>query len=161
MIRKANINDAKEIIKVNMLGWKQTYKGIFPQKFLDNLDINDEISIQKCEAKIKEYAVCEIDNKIVGIVRYGKNKKDYDDSYGEIYALYVLNDYQRQGIGLNLMKFAFKELKKNFHSILISTLVENTANEFYQKAGGILIGNSPFVLENNTYLENLYEFKID
>ena len=97
----------------------------------------------------------------MGIVRYGKNKKDYDDSYGEIYALYVLNDYQRQGIGLNLMKFAFKELKKNFHSILISTLVENTANEFYQKAGGILIGNSPFVLENNTYLENLYEFKID
>ncbi len=161
MIRKANITDAKEIVKVNMLGWKETYKGIFPQKFLDSLNINDENSIMKCEAKINEYAVCEMDNKIVGIIRYGKNKKNYDDSYGEVYALYVEKTYQHQGIGTKLIEFAFNELKHNFNSVLISTLVDNPANEFYKNIGGILIGNSNFILENNSYLENLYEFKID
>ena len=161
MIRKANIKDAKEIVKINMLGWKQTYKGIFPQKFLDDLNVNDEVSIKKCENKINEYAVCEIDNKIVGIVRYGKNKKDFDDSYGEIYALYIDNRYQHQGIGTKLFKFAIDELKNNFKVVLVSTLIENSANAFYKKIGGNLIGNCEFILENNSYTENLYEFKIN
>ena len=161
MIRKANIKDAKEIVKINMLGWKQTYKGIFPQKFLDDLNVNDEVSIKKCENKINEYAVCEIDNKIVGIVRYGKNKKDFDDYYGEIYALYIDNRYQHQGIGTKLFKFAIDELKNNFKVVLVSTLIENSANAFYKKIGGNLIGNCEFILENNSYTENLYEFKIN
>ena len=161
MIRKANIKDAKEIVKINMLGWKQTYKGIFPQKFLDDLNVDDEVSIKKSENKINEYAVYEIDNKIVGIVRYGKNKKDFDDSYGEIYALYIDNRYQHQGIGTKLFKFAIDELKNNFKVVLVSTLIENSANAFYKKIGGNLIGNCEFILENNSYTENLYEFKIN
>ncbi len=160
MIRKANINDAKDIVKINMNGWKETYKGIFPQKFLDKLNIDDEISIKKCEDKIQEYAVCEIDNKVVSIIRYGKNKKDFNNNYGEIHALYIDNAYQHQGIGTKLVQFAINELKNNYKSILVSTLVENPANKFYKKIGGTLIGNSDFILENKAYKENLYELKI-
>lgn len=38
MIRPANINDAKNIIELNIKEWKNTYKGIFPSEYLDNLD---------------------------------------------------------------------------------------------------------------------------
>ena len=48
MIRRANINDAKDIVRVNVMGWKNTYKNIFPQTFLDSLDPEDENSIRKC-----------------------------------------------------------------------------------------------------------------
>ena len=140
MIRKAQINDAENIVKINIRGWKQTYKGIFPQQFLDNLKLTNE-TIQKCQNKIKEYSVYIKDKQIVGFIRYGKNKKGYNDSYGEIYALY--------------------DLKNNYTSILVSTLINNPANIFYQKIGGKLIGNSNFILEDKSYLENLYEFKIE
>ena len=106
MIRRANINDAKDIVRVNVMGWKNTYKNIFPQTFLDSLDSEDENSIRKCQEKINQYAVCEIDNKIVAMVRYGRNKKNYDDSYAEIYALYVDDSYKKQGIGSKLVAFA-------------------------------------------------------
>ena len=75
MIRKAKIKDASQIVYINVLGWKETYKGIFPDQFLKKLDPEDEKSIQKCREKINEYVVCELNDKIVAIARYGKNKK--------------------------------------------------------------------------------------
>lgn len=161
MIRKATINDAKEIIKINVNGWKKTYKNIFPKDFLDNLNQNDKESIKKCRDKISQYAVCEINNKVVAMIRYGKNKKNYDDLYAEIYALYVDDNYKKKRIGTELIKFAFNELKEEYNYVLISTLVENTANEFYKKTGGKLIGSSNFILENKEYLENVYCYKIN
>ena len=158
MIRKANINDAKDIVRVNVMGWKNTYRNIFPQAFLDSLDSEDENSIRKCQEKINQYAVCEIDNKIVAMVRYGRNKKNYDDSYAEIYALYVDDSYKKQGIGSKLVAFAFEELKKEYDYVLISTLVNNSANEFYKKIGGEFIGNCDFLLDNKKFVENIYKF---
>ncbi len=160
MIRKAIIQDAKDIVGINIMSWKQTYKGIFPQEFLDNLTVNNE-NIEKCQNKIKEYAVYIEDNHVVGFIRYGKNKKGYNASYGEIYALYIDSNYQQKGFGKKLVKYSLNELKNNYHSILVSTLINNPANTFYQKIGGKLIGNSKFILENKEYLENLYEFKIE
>ena len=158
MIRRANINDAKDIVRVNVMGWKNTYRNIFPQAFLDSLDSEDENSIRKCQEKINQYAVCEIDNKIVAMVRYGRNKKNYDDSYAEIYALYVDDSYKKQGIGSKLVAFAFEELKKEYDYVLISTLVNNSANEFYKKIGGEFIGNCDFLLDNKKFVENIYKF---
>ena len=160
MIREANIKDAKNIVKLNILEWKNTYKNIFPNAYLDSLDINNEESILKCQNKINEYAICEIDNNVVGMIRYGKNKKGYDDNYAEVYALYVSSNYQKQGVGTKLIDFAFNKLKDNYKYVLISTLKENNANKFYQKIGGKLIGNCNFTLNNQDYLENLYEFKL-
>ncbi len=158
MIRKANINDAKDIVRVNVIGWKNTYRNIFPQAFLDSLDFEDENSIRKCQENINQYAVCEIDNKIVAMIKYGRNKKNYNGSYAEIYALYVDDSYKKKGIGSKLVAFAFEELKKEYDYVLISTLVNNSANEFYKKIGGKFVGNSDFLLDNKKFVENIYEF---
>lgn len=102
MIRKALKKDAKEIVYINIMSWKETYKGMLPQDFLDNLNPYNEENVKRCQQSIEEYAVYEENNKVVGIVRYGENKKGYDNIYGEIYALYVDSKYQHQNIGLNL-----------------------------------------------------------
>ncbi len=158
MIRKAKKNDAKQINIINALGWKNTYKGIFPNDFLDSIDPDDENNIQKIKNHIDQYAVCEIDGKIVAMARFGVNKKQYDASYAEIYAIYVDNDYQKQEIGTKLVKYIFKSLKKDFKYVLISTLKENSANDFYKKIGGEFIGNSEFVLNDKKYIENVYKY---
>ena len=91
MIRKARKEDAISIVYINITSWKETYKDIFPKSFLDKLNPYDEESIQKCINKKNEYIVYTKDNQVLGFARYGKNKKDYADDYGEIYALYVLS----------------------------------------------------------------------
>ena len=160
MVRKARKNDAKDIVFINVMCWKESYKGIFPQVFLDNLDFNNPESIRKCQNKIDEYAVYEKDNQIIGMARYGKNKKDYDDSYGEIYALYVRPEFQKQKVGTELVQYVFSELKKKYKYALISTLKENKSNEFYKKIGGKFIGESDFILDEKIYKENVYEFNL-
>ena len=155
IIKKAQIEDVKNIVAINIKEWKNTYKGIFSDKFLENLSKKEEESIEKCKNKINEYIVCKINNQVVGFLRFGKNKKGYNDNYAEIYALYVDKNYQRKGIGASLINFAFKILKSNYKYVLISTLVQNDANLFYQKMGGKLIDRVNFSLENSVYEENL------
>ena len=159
-LEKAQIEDARNIVEINIEEWKNTYKDIFPDKFLENLSEKKEESIEKCKNKINEYIVCKINNQVVGFLRFGKNKKGYNDNYAEIYALYIDKDYRRKGIGKALINFAFENLKSNYKYVLISTLVQNNANLFYKKIGGKLIDKVNFSLENNEYEENLYEYEL-
>lgn len=159
-IEKAQIEDSRNIVEINIKERKNTYKGIFPDKYLENLSEKEEESIEKCKNKINEYIVCKINDQVVGFLRFGKNKKGYNDNYAEIYALYIDKDYQRKGIGTALINFAFENLKPNYKYVLISTLVQNDANLFYKKIGGKLIDKVYFFLEDNEYEENLYENRI-
>ena len=43
IIKKAQIEDAKNIVAINIKEWKNTYKGIFPDKFLENLSKKEVI----------------------------------------------------------------------------------------------------------------------
>ncbi len=160
IIRNAEIKDIKSIIDININGWKETYHGIFPNVLLENLEKQRSESIMKCKNKINEYVICEIDDNVVGFLRYGKNKKNYSDNYAEIYALYVDNQYKKKGIGRKLLEYAFTILKDNYDIVLISTLKENIANEFYIKCGGKKIDTYYFKLNGNEYEENLYLFNL-
>ncbi len=158
MIRLAKISDAEQINYINVSGWKETYKDIFPKDFLDNLNGYDEENVQKIRDKIDQYVVCELEGKVVAMARYGKNKKGYDDNYAEVYALYVDSNYKNKKIGTQMVNFIFEQLKDNYKYVLISTLKENSANEFYKKIGGEFIGNCDFKLNDNTYIENIYKY---
>lgn len=160
IIRDAIEKDAESIININIKGWKETYNGIFPDEFLENLESKKEKSVNKCKNKINEYAVCEIESKVIGFIWYGKNKKNYSDNYAEVYAIYIDSKYKKRGIGRKLLEYSFVKLKENFDNVLISTLSENTATRFYEKCGGKKIGTCSFKLDNNEYIENLYLFHL-
>ena len=76
IIREAVEKDAESIVNTNINGWIETYRGIFPNDYLKKLEQKKSESIEKCKNKINEYIVCEVENKVVGFLRYGKNKKD-------------------------------------------------------------------------------------
>ena len=159
-IRNALVEDAEDIIRINISSWQETYGGIFPKEFLDSLNELRDESIEKCKKKINEYIVATIDNKVVGFSRIGKNKKDYPDNYGEIYALYMDSNYKGQGIGKKIVDYSFSLLKNQYDHCLISALIENSANEFYKKIGGKNIGTCEYNLMDNNYTENIYEFEL-
>ena len=160
IIRKAVEKDADSIVNINIKSWMETYNGIFPNEFLEELKTKKTESIEKCKIKINEYIVCEIEDKVVGFLRFGKNRKGYNDRYAEVYALYIDSQYKKRGIGRKLLLYSFKKFKGIYDNVLISTLQNNSATKFYEKCGGKQIGTCCFKLGNNEYKENLYLFNL-
>ena len=62
--------------------------------------------------------------------------------------------------GTKLVKHVMKLIKGKYKYLLISTIKENKANEFYKKIGGKKVGECKFLLENKEYIENIYKFNI-
>ena len=157
-IRKAKSSDAKEIIEVNVKTWLTTYSGIMPEQALKNKVDNMEESIKKCEKTVEDddnVLVAIKDGKIVGVVSYGKSRFTNDnENAGEIYSLYVLKEYQRQGIGKKLFFVAKNILnRQGYKNIIVTCIVENPANEFYKKIGG----KKKETIKSNIYGIQMYE----
>lgn len=164
-IRKGNPEDLEEITYVNRKTWKTTYPTIIEQDFLNNISLTipkDVLEIKKREIieKKANYIVALDNNKVIGMLKYlTTNNKNYKDT-AEIQALYLLEKYQKKGIGKQMVNIAIKEmLKNNYKNMIIGCLEENPSNEFYKKIGGKYIGKRDFLLNGKTYRENVYFYK--
>ena len=74
IIRTATTNEAEEIAKIKIEGWQTAYRGIIDDKFLDNMDINEEL--EKRKNNIEDIIVAELNNEIVGFCLYRNYIKD-------------------------------------------------------------------------------------
>lgn len=139
-IRKAKSRDSKDIIEINIKTWNTTYEGIIPKEILKSRENRKEEMIKKCEKTVEikdNVLVAEYDNKVVGVVSYGKAKAIQNNDYGEIYTLYVLDIYQGKNIGKKLFLAAKESLiEKGYTKLVLTCIKENKSNEFYKKMGG-------------------------
>lgn len=141
IIRKPKEEDIKGIAKVNVDSWRTTYKGIVPDDFLNRMRYDErEVAARKTFESIKtlQYVAESEEKKIVGYVHGGKNRytEDYPEFDAEIYAIYILKDYQGHSIGSKLIQHLVEELvSQGFKSLIVQVLAENRSKEFYQKAG--------------------------
>ncbi|WP_125566563.1 GNAT family N-acetyltransferase [Companilactobacillus insicii] len=133
MIREAKIEDVKDIATVNLKSWRETYSDIVDAEFLDTMNPDEAVNrwtrfLHNSDAKI---FVDEEDNIVVGYVRAEvKNNQAY------IGAIYLLKDYQKMGIGKDLLLKGLDYLKeKSYTNILVEVLFDNPTKYFYQKFG--------------------------
>lgn len=164
-IREEKINDIEEVVKLISVCWQQSYKGIINNEFLNNLSYNENERIERSKKNfeidnVKKLVILDND-KIIGIINIGQSKKEKYREYGEILALYVLNDYKGQGLGKKLFLEGIKELKLlGYNKMIISCIKENPSNEFYKHMGGIKIDECEFILPNQKLIENIYYYEI-
>ena len=146
-IRVATEKDITGITAVNISSWKTTYTGIMPESFLKDR------SYDKCyKGWIKYFAerdeistmlVAE-DKDIIGFCTGGFCRdKDLSKQYqAELVAIYLEKDYQRLGIGKQLVnRFVRHLVKLNINSMCISVLEANDSRKFYEKLGGKIIAS--------------------
>ena len=161
-VRKGNVSDAKGVSEVTSYTWVTTYKGLLPDEILDErVKTIDERAIKiarSIEEKDNLYVAVD-DNKVVGIVTYGKSRNEkYKDS-GEIYSIYVLDNYQGFGLGKKLFLTGIKELiNMGYDSLILNVLDGNDTINFYKKFGGIKIGEKEEFLGNVKIKENILLF---
>lgn len=139
IIREAKLEDAKGIGKVHVDSWKTTYEHIVPSEYLENLTYESREQLWLNNIPNGGVYVAEnTDGEIVGFSSGGKERSNkYKNFEGEIYAIYILKEYQGQGIGKELIKPIVKEMKPmGINSMLVLVLKENPARYFYEALGG-------------------------
>ena len=163
LIRKKEIKDCKSIAHVLTLAWNETYKGIVPDWFLDNLK-NNEIKRAKMlkdeydENNNNQYVLV-VDNEIVGYVKYGISDDKQFSNCGEVIALYILKKYQGKGFGRKLVEKAINEIKNmGCDKMIIACLKGNPSNDFYRHLGGKYIKDG--VYKRLNLPENIYYFDL-
>ncbi len=148
-VRKAGVSDALGIAKVHVDTWRSAYKGIISDKFLQSLNyIGRE---NRCKERLKNqeekhfFYVAEdelrgiIGFAVGGLEQFEPNIEDPITSKyeGELLAIYVLEEYQRKGIGAQLVQKVIKNLLEHaINSMLVWVLKESNYRVFYEKLGG-------------------------
>lgn len=79
----------------------------------------------------------------IGFLLFNQNPNNADPlPKNEVFALYLLQAYRRQGIGEGLFKLAITHYQKRQEDFCLWVLAENLpAYQFYQKQGGQLISH--------------------
>ncbi|MFJ7747402.1 GNAT family N-acetyltransferase [Peribacillus sp. NPDC097295] len=143
-IRKASENDITGIAHVHIKSWQSTYKGILPDTYLDSLNLETRKKNWARNLKMLHGATYIAENDeghIVGFAAGGPEQTNAHQYFqGEVYAIYLLEEYQRQGIGKKLIKVVVEELIGKQHSnLIIWALKDNPSRGFYEALGGRLI----------------------
>ena len=146
-IRRGVIEDAPEASRMHARTWKVSYRGLVPDKLLD------ELSPARWETgwrrgfesmdPTRVVHVAEIDGRIVGFAGGGRARDGAPPGYvGEVFAIYVDPDRQAQGIGKTLLRAAAEGLvERGLVPIVIWTLFDNPASRgFYESRGGVVVG---------------------
>jgi len=162
-IRKKERNDCAAVDHVVTIAWNETYKGIVPDDFLNNLYLNENERSANSYNKFSEFDnhqyVLEVDNNIVGFINVGSTSETEYDNCGEIHAVYIINDYKGNGFGKKLIEVGIQELNSmGYDKMVIGCLVGNPSNEFYKHIGGKYIKQRMF--ERLQLPENVYYYDI-
>ncbi|MGE6754174.1 N-acetyltransferase family protein [Rossellomorea sp. NPDC071047] len=152
--RKANLQDSPGLAYVHVHSWRTTYKGIVSEEYLQSLSIEEREQkwVQILSGPHHTYVCEEDDGKIIGFVSFGKERSgEYE---GELYAIYLLEEYQGKGIGKELLGNAAAGLKKQgYNSMWIWVLKENPSKHFYYALKPTLIKEEVLTIGGESHQE--------
>lgn len=164
LIREADESDSFGIAKVQVDSWRTTYKGIVPDSHIASLTYEDrELRWREFFSEVDKqfsFGAESAEREIVGFVSGGRNRGDEEDYEGELYAIYLLHDYQRGGTGRLLVKvLAERLLQIGMSSMLVWVLAENPFRAFYEALGGKYVSEKVIVIGGATLIEVSYGWK--
>ncbi|MCU9612379.1 GNAT family N-acetyltransferase [Caldibacillus lycopersici] len=161
-IRNAKLTDIAGIAKVQVDSWRTTYRNIIPNDYLSTL------SYKKSEerwAKIIPHSIVMVaehnNGEIVGFISGGKERTgNYPDYSGELYAIYILQEYQKNSIGKKLVEaLVYEFLEREISSMTVFVLEENPSRHFYEKLGGKYVDTVVDEVGGKTVNELVYGWK--
>lgn len=143
--------------RVHVESWRTTYAGLLPEEVLRaRLSTESRETLWKrVLADASQFSFVAVDGaEVVGFSNGGKNRGAEAEYAGELYSMYLLEAYQRRGLGRALAEaLAGRLLASGMNSMVAWVLANNPSRGFYEALGGKLVGSKPFVLEGATFEE--------
>ena len=137
------MTDARAIAEIAVRGWQAAYRGILPDEFLDGLSVTAREAgwrdLLEGDAEVRTPAwLAELGGRRVGFVSSGPPRdEDVAAPAAEIYAIYVLPDSWRRGVGRMLLRTAVAHWQAaGVDRLVLWVLRDNArARGFYESMG--------------------------
>ena len=159
-VRAAAPADARAIAGVQVASWRDSYAGIVPQAFLDGMLEEEWEERRRGNIGVPGTTslVAEVDGAIVGFVFGGPGRETLAAYDAEVYALYVLRDRRRRGVGLRLLgHFANAAAAAGARTCALWVLRDNLPGRaFYESLGGRVVAEKDIPLGGQPLPEVAY-----
>lgn len=153
IIREAKPSDTPLIAKVVVDTWRTAYRGLVPDDYLAGLSYEKREKgfmdfLASMEGKTFLYVAEPEPGAVVGFICGGPERSGHPRYRGEVFAMYVLEEYQRRGAGKLLIQAAVKFLSElGIRSMLVWTLADSPYRAFYDSLGGKQVASQTFTLD--------------
>ncbi len=164
LIRRATLEDAEKIADIHVRAWQESYKGIIDQNYLDAISFSGRLAFRKkilSHPKPKQINLIAVqNNRIIGFCDAGVAFDSSEAYRGEIYAIYLLNEFKRHGVGKTLFDYVDKDLEEHLLTPYVTWVLEEnkTACRFYEKCGGQFFKKKSVEIGDQNYIEIAYLF---
>ena len=128
--------EAKGKAYVHCTAWKEAYRGLLSQAFLDarTLGFSEERALRAFRAGVSTL-LAKDGEEVVGFADYGPCRDEDRPHAGEVYAIYLLSGYYGRGIGSGLMNAALSRMP-GCEEVVVWVLEGNErAIRFYESFG--------------------------
>lgn len=137
--------------------WHETYTELVDAKYLESITLEGCTAI--AHRWLDNIMVAKEGDKVIGFAAYGAYRDSALPEHGEIFAIYVLQEYYGKKVGYELMNAAFEKLS-DYKKIAVWVLKGNTrAIRFYERYGFCFDGTEAEIVLGtpNTECRMIYE----
>ena len=138
-IKKAIPEDAQEFTDCLISCWQSAYKEIVPKEYLENMVMEREQRLNRNINSLKnpgncEYFCVEENRKMIGFIIINISQNENKSCLGEIWVIYLIEEYCNKGYGKILLEFAINKLKMIKQEKIYLWVFEdnNRARKFYE-----------------------------
>jgi ribosomal protein S18 acetylase RimI-like enzyme len=165
VIRPARADDAEAIARVRVDSWRETYRGMIPQAYLDAMKLEESRALWEkvltAGSKAVSVLVAESGAQIVG---FGSGNMLAELKHGfdaELSAVYVRREFQRAGIGRRLVVETALSLRaRGAGSLIVWVIAGNkSARTFYERLGADLVVEQAFQWDGMDLVEAGYGWR--
>jgi GNAT superfamily N-acetyltransferase len=153
--RAATVADCTAVAKVHVRSWRESFAGIVPQSFLDRMSVEDRSKAFEERFSANDYKMYAAEVKeqgIVGFADFGAPRDNIDGYEAELYAIYLLPEFQGRGVGAELFRRGVQDLlKQGVGTMYLLALVVSPYKSFYEKMGGRVIGKQQKQLDGEVF----------
>lgn len=139
MIRHATPEDARRIAEIQVAAWRSAYRGILPDEFLDQLNVEERENVWRGACGRAESAlwVRMMDAEVAGFCHVTPSRDEDGQGVVEVTSIYLDPEQRRRGLGRELMGVALTfAVERGYGGISLWVLVENlAARQFYEAIG--------------------------
>jgi GNAT superfamily N-acetyltransferase len=143
--REAAVADCPAVAGVHVRSWRESFAGIVPQAFLDRMSVEQRTMAFAGRFSDPAYKMFVAEDALVGIVGFADCGGPRDEVPGydaELYAIYLLPEFQGKGVGRELFRRVVDALVGDGkRSLYLMALEVSPYRSFYEKLGGRVIGS--------------------